>query len=77
MEKLTDFCAPLTILPFDAVAAEHYGLLRAHLEAAGAWIGPMDLMIAAHALACEVTLVTSNEGEFRRVPNLHIENWLL
>ena len=39
-------------------------------------IGPNDLLIAAHALALDATLVTDNESEFRRVPGLVVENWL-
>ena len=39
-------------------------------------IGAMDLLIAAHALALGATLITANEGEFRRVPGLRVENWL-
>ena len=39
-------------------------------------MGPMNLLIAAHALSLGVRLVTSNEGEFRRVPGLVVENWL-
>lgn len=57
-------------------AAPIYADIRAHLEQLGKPIGPNDLLIAAHALALEATLVTDNENEFRRVPGLAIENWL-
>ncbi len=73
---LAQFCAPLAILPFDAFAAETYGRVRADLERAGTPIGPLDTLIASHALCLGVPLVTYNEREFRRVPNLRIENWL-
>lgn len=76
LEKLTDFCAPIGILPFDSIAAEYYGVLRTQLERSGTPIGPMDLLIAAHALACDATLVTSNAGEFGRIPALRLENWV-
>lgn len=56
----------------DAVAA---GDLRAVLEAAGTPIGPYDLLIAAQALRCQMTLVTANVGEFSRVPGLVWQNW--
>ncbi|MBI4559262.1 MAG: PIN domain-containing protein, partial [Candidatus Hydrogenedentes bacterium] len=46
------------------------------LERAGKILGPMDLLIAAHALADGGTLITNNEREFRRVQGLTIENWL-
>jgi tRNA(fMet)-specific endonuclease VapC len=58
--------------PTDAV----YGELRARLERAGQLIGGNDLLIAAHALAMDHTMVTDNEGEFSRVKDLRIENWL-
>jgi tRNA(fMet)-specific endonuclease VapC len=58
--------------PVDAI----YGETRARLERAGHSIGANDLLIAAHALALGHTIVTNNEHEFSRVPNLRIENWL-
>jgi len=58
--------------PTDAV----YGKLRARLERAGQLIGGNDLLIAAHALAMDHTMVTDNEGESSRVKDLRIENWL-
>src|SRR5580704_157122 len=62
-------------LPFDDRAAEEYGRIRAHLAAAGTPIGPNDLMIAAIALAKQMTLVTQNTTEFSRVPGLALEDW--
>lgn len=50
--------------------------LRTKLEAAGTPISSNDLLIAAHALTLQLTLVTHNMGEFRRVPGLHVEDWL-
>jgi tRNA(fMet)-specific endonuclease VapC len=73
---LSQFCAPLEILPFGDNAASVYGRIRAALERTGQVIGPMDLLIAAHALAASVTLVTNNEREFRRVKGLRRENWV-
>ncbi len=62
-------------LPFDDRAAEEYGKVRAHLAALGTPIGPNDLMIAATALANQLTLVTHNTTEFSRVPGLVLEDW--
>jgi tRNA(fMet)-specific endonuclease VapC len=62
-------------LPFDDAAASVYGIIRAHLEAAGTPIGPYDLQIAAIALANNLTLVTHNTREFSRVPGLVLEDW--
>ena len=71
-----DFVSRLEVLPYTAKAAQHYGQIRAALERAGEPIGVNDLHIAAHARSEGLTLVTNNEGEFRRVPALQIENWL-
>ena len=65
----------LTSLPEDI--GVHYGRIRVHLESAGEVIGPNDLLIAAHARAADLTIVTGNEREFRRVPGLRVENWLV
>ena len=75
-EVVMDFCAALEILPFDGRAAETYGRVRTALERAGTPIGPLDTLIAAHALAAGCTLVTSNESEFQRVGGLGVENWM-
>jgi tRNA(fMet)-specific endonuclease VapC len=65
---------PVMELPLEA--GQFYGAIRAVLEATGEIIGNNDLWIAAHAKAAGLTLVTNNEGEFRRVPGLKIQNWL-
>jgi tRNA(fMet)-specific endonuclease VapC len=72
---LTEFLAPVEILNFDDKAARHFGSIRAHLEKIGKIIGPFDLQIAAHALSEDLILVTNNMKEFKRVPDLKIENW--
>jgi tRNA(fMet)-specific endonuclease VapC len=72
---LAHFLVPLKTLPFDQPAAIVYGQVRAALEAAGTPIGPLDTLIAAHALSIGATVVTSNDREFRRVPGLKVENW--
>ena len=73
---LVEFLAPLEILPYDDAAAASYGSLRAFLESQGTPIGPLDTLIAAHALALGCTLVANNVREFSRVPNLTVENWV-
>jgi len=65
----------IPVLPLDANVGHHYGRVRAELESKGSPIGAYDLLIAAHALAQGLTLVTNNVREFRRVPELKIENW--
>jgi tRNA(fMet)-specific endonuclease VapC len=72
---LEAFLSLFQIADYNHTAALEYGRLRADLERRGAPIGPLDTLIAAHALALEVTLVTNNEREFKRVRGLRIENW--
>ena len=75
-EALTMFLLPLEIADFDCAAAEAYGRIRVMLEAIGTPIGPLDTLIAGHAVSLNTTLVTDNVAEFSRVPDLRIENWL-
>jgi tRNA(fMet)-specific endonuclease VapC len=69
------FWEPFVSLPFDDLGAEQYGLIRAELKRQGRPIGANDLLIAATALAFDVTLVTHNTREFGRVPGLKLEDW--
>jgi tRNA(fMet)-specific endonuclease VapC len=69
------FSASLESLPFDDLAAETYGRLRTALEKQGRLIGPNDLLIASIALAHGATLITHNTEEFKRVPDLTLEDW--
>jgi tRNA(fMet)-specific endonuclease VapC len=62
-------------LPFDDKAASVYGTKRAYLEQRGTPIGPVDMFIAAIALANNLILVTHNTAEFSRVPDLKLEDW--
>ena len=71
-----DFCSRLQILPYTPKAAQHYGSIRASLEAIGQTIGVNDLHIAAHARSEGLVLVTNNTKEFSKVPALQIENWV-
>lgn len=66
----------LDVLPFEAPADATYGTLRSQLEQAGNPIGANDLLIAAHTLVLDCTLVTDNEREFARIEGLACENWL-
>ena len=74
---LERFAIPLDILDFGYLQTIEYGKLRADLEGKGKPIGPMDMMIAAHALSLGAILVTNNEREFQRVTGLKIENWVI
>lgn len=72
---LDEFMLDFDVSDYDASAAVFYGELRTDLEKRGKPIGPMDMMIAAHALSLEATLVTHNTREFAQVKGLRLENW--
>lgn len=72
---LFKFLSILDILPFNDSAAAEYGNICTYLQKQGTPIGIMDMLIAGHARAEKMILVTNNVREFKRVPNLEIENW--
>lgn len=72
---LIQFLAPISILAYGCDAANEYGRVRSSLEKSGTPIGSMDMLIASHALSEDLTLITNNEKEFRRIPQLKVENW--
>ncbi|CAG0910265.1 unnamed protein product [Darwinula stevensoni] len=76
LEALNNFLLPFRIVDYDESASFLYGELRADLEKRGQPIGPLDMMIAAHALSLDVPLVTNNTKEFERVKGLRLENWV-
>ena len=74
---LDEFLLPLTILPFHGKKlVASYGEIRAFLESKGKTIGPLDTLIAAHALSLDLTIVSNNIKEFSRIPDLKSENWV-
>lgn len=73
--QLQELAQLLPVLGLPETAAEAYGTIRAELERKGQMIGNNDLWIAAHAKAAELTVVTNNEKEFRRVRGLKLQNW--
>lgn len=76
VERIDLILSALEILPLETPADHQYASLRHHLTCQGSPIGPNDLLIAAHALANDLTVITANVREFSRVPGLKIENWL-
>lgn len=74
--RVEDILATIPVLPLDVPADADYGRQRAQLEASGQPIGGNDLLIAAHALALGLTLVTHNTREFSRIVGLQVEDWL-
>lgn len=75
LDRVERFCSAFESFPFDDAAATSYGEIRAHLRREGRLIGANDLLIAAIALARDLTLVTRNVAELSRVPRLATERW--
>lgn len=69
------FLALLVVQSFSTAAAEHAGEIRAALATSGRPIGAYDVLLAAHARAGGLTVVTNNKREFERVPGLLVEDW--
>ena len=76
INRLDEFLSPFEILAFDENASNFYGKIRSQLEKKGNVIGPLDMLIAAHALSENLTLITNNEKEFKRVKSLKVRNWV-
>lgn len=76
LDKLKHLTRIIPVHPMPPDTGIYYGTIRAGLEKTGQIIGNNDLWIAAHALAMNITVITNNTGEFARVKNLNIENWV-
>ncbi len=72
---VAEFLDTITIVSLDATTIADYATTRAGLEARGTPLGPLDTIIAAHALSVGATLITNNTREFRRVKGLRCEDW--
>jgi len=73
---LAEFVAPLEVCDYPADASTAYGRIRAELRRRGKPIGPLDMLIAAHAVHLGVVLVTNDMTEFQRVSSLRVESWV-
>lgn len=69
-----EFIIRLEVLPWASESAKQYAILRAGLEKKGEPMGNLDMMIAAQALASNITLVT-HDRVFKRVKRLKVEDW--
>jgi tRNA(fMet)-specific endonuclease VapC len=69
------FTAPVQLLPFGEEDAKSSGRIRAEMESRGKSVGPYDVLIAGQALRHNLTLVTANVSEFRRIKTLRWEDW--
>lgn len=75
LENVLDgFLKRIPIRVWDSAAAVVYGQLRADLQRSGKNLGPLDMQIAAHAIALDATLVTRDKA-FQNVSDLPLANW--
>ena len=74
---LSLFLSSIELLAYRENAADEYGEIRSALEKSGTPIGGMDMLIAFHAKAENLILVTNNTKEFIRVPQIKLENWVM
>jgi tRNA(fMet)-specific endonuclease VapC len=76
LQVVEQFSARLEVLPFPPKAAIHFGQIRADVERLGKPVGPLDMLIGAHARAEGLIIVTNNVREFQRLPGVRVENWV-
>ncbi|RKX91262.1 MAG: VapC toxin family PIN domain ribonuclease [Spirochaetes bacterium] len=75
-KRLEEFLRPFELISYGEKASVFYGEIRSYLEREGKTIGPLDMLIAAHAISEKLILITNNEKEFKRVKFLKVENWV-
>lgn len=75
-KALEKFLTPIEVLDYPSEAAHHYAKIRSALERSGTPIAPNDTLIAAHCLYSSCVLITNNEHEFVRAPDLIVQNWV-
>lgn len=75
-QRVRELLERIEVLPLEADTDQRYAEIRVALERSGQPIGGNDLLIAAQAVALDLTLVTANLGEFGRIPGLRVENWV-
>lgn len=75
-DRLDAILHELDVLPLEPAADARYAELRLVLERSGTPIGANDMLIAAHALAEDLVLVSGNRREFSRVPMLEVVDWM-
>ena len=77
LQRIEDLLEDVNVLDFDPVCAKKFGEIRGSLLRQGISIPSVDLMIGSVALVHDLTLVTHNTADFRNIPGIRLENWLL
>jgi len=75
--SLFEFLSIFEILPFEQSDTQAFGIIKADLKKSGNLIGSIDALLAAQAISRNLTFITNNTKEFKRVKNLKIEDWIL
>jgi tRNA(fMet)-specific endonuclease VapC len=75
-QAIDAFISAIDVLDIDLKIAHAFGDIKAELRKQGMLIEDFDLIIAATARVHDLTLVTNNVEHFRRIPGLHLENWI-
>jgi len=76
LSRLATLFRDIEPLPLTTDDCREAGSIRAALAAEGTPIGPYDVLIAGQARCRDLVVVTGNTGEFRRVADLTIADWL-
>ncbi len=74
-ESIDDFISNIKVIAFNENCSGYYGVIASQLHKRGSPIGKFDVLIAAHAISIDATLVTNNVKHFSRVHGLRVENW--
>jgi tRNA(fMet)-specific endonuclease VapC len=77
LDKVLDFLRDVRVLALDEVCARDLGKLRGTLLRQGIRVSPVDWMIGVIARVHDLTLVTHNTADFRNIPGLRLEDWLV
>ena len=75
LAKIKTIEQSLEIIPVRIESVEIFGMLKSKLEKSGSRLDDFDLIIAACAMAHNLTLVTNNEKHFQRIEGLKLTNW--
>lgn len=75
LSKVKNLAQAMEVVPAGPEIADIFGLMKSDLEATGTRLDDFDLIIAAIALAHNLTLVTNNEKHFARIDGLKLQNW--
>ena len=77
LNGIADLLRDVAVLDFDSACAEEFGKIRGPLLQKGIQVPTADLMIASVALVHDLTLVTHNTTDYKNIPGLRLDDWLI